>query len=1285
MRRSSISKILKFCSVFLLSFSLLVSHLFLFKSKVAAQSVTDPTVITPSSTIYATSHSTQRKIVKTSEGTIHAFIQTGSTTMDCQQPTPAGSKSGLLWVTSSDEGSTWSCQGQLDSGATIYASATVDSSENIYVVYSKVGGTGGGTQPVNYRKFTKGVGSSWTMESAQTALTTAFPDDDYLNAVLELEGTTRLWIATRYFQNNMGVNAVAWNSSGSYWLIGGGDWRLNKYDGSTFTDVSSNLSGWATLSLVEVIAWNGTNFLIGGEDKELNLCDGNLSCSDVSSSLTAFESYDDVFATGWNGTVWLIGGQGGELMECNSDVTSCTDKSTSLVNWSGQDVNAVFWDSTNSFWLIGGDSAKLNEYDGTTFTDKSGSLVNFGTNHVNTIAFDSTDDYSLIGGLNKSLNKYDGTTFTDVSGNLDANWATTDDIFWLKFGGSYWLIAGYNQFSKCDGSLTCTAVTTTSQSYGAADWNGSVWLIGTHTSNFFPQRSNNGNSGGATATNRLKKYDLTTITNLGDSLVNFGNNDWGDYRLKTYYSDGLSAAPTWTESAELTTPDGSSNNHYPSIVRFGTNIGVIYTMGGTLKWRKRADTDALTSWDTEAQLFAGAGNTPMDKHSATVDSSNNVHVVTLLNSQSSNPCPLRYAYYNGTSWSTPVDLETSGVVGGMIGTVQITTDGSSVWVLYPSNTNIAGATDVGKIVYKKGVSLFGSANFDATATALNSSDRTYDQVWSYVSSTYSDETADAANTTTADTQMVTGVGDILYFGMTEKFRVVNVQTSTNGVGGVIAWEYWNGSTWTSLTLTGSFNPNFTMCSGSAGCGVWFNSPSDWAQTQVNTDASPGFYYVRARVTTAYTTTPVGTQLRAIPRINSLSAIKGGTDISNLYIMWAENIYQNTPVNIQFAYIATNQNPNPPSSLGPSSLVDGSFETDNTPTLTFTLSDPDDSEQVKFQIQIDDSSDFSSVVVDYTSTFQSEGSASFTVGQAAGSGSYTTGSEGQTLSDGSYYWRVKTIDDDNAESAYTMANSGNIAFKVDTSAPSKPGTPSTISPTFDKTPSWSWSTSTDTGTGLRVDNTYKVQWSKNPSFGSGVSLVFTNTNSFTHSSSLSAGTWYFKVRAFDALGNSSAWSNRGSVTIKAPSVTEEEPLIEEVKEEKEEEEEIIEQLFFNIIIRVVDENGNPIEGARVELYSEPEVAYTDSLGESWFSEVEKGYHRILVFFRDQKGEATIHVGPRPGEVAAAEEGPEIIIIQLEPIKPDLVISPKLVVVILASYLLGVLTTLFVFRKGQRRGQ
>ncbi|MBX7147562.1 hypothetical protein K1X76_00630 [bacterium] len=122
---------------------------------------------------------------------------------------------------------------------------------------------------------------------------------------------------------------------------------------------------------------------------------------------------------------------------------------------------------------------------------------------------------------------------------------------------------------------------------------------------------------------------------------------------------------------------------------------------------------------------------------------------------------------------------------------------------------------------------------------------------------------------------------------------------------------------------------------------------------------------------------------------------------------------------------SNTAPDAPSSLGAASYVDGSTVTDTTPTLTFTDQD-DDNDSLTYQIQIDDTSDFSSPVVDYTSAAAAEGSKSFTVGQAEGGGTYAVGAQNQTLVGKSYYWRVRSNDGTDT-SSWSTANSGSVAF------------------------------------------------------------------------------------------------------------------------------------------------------------------------------------------------------------------------------------------------------------------
>lgn len=133
-------------------------------------------------------------------------------------------------------------------------------------------------------------------------------------------------------------------------------------------------------------------------------------------------------------------------------------------------------------------------------------------------------------------------------------------------------------------------------------------------------------------------------------------------------------------------------------------------------------------------------------------------------------------------------------------------------------------------------------------------------------------------------------------------------------------------------------------------------------------------------------------------------------------------------------VFTNQTPSNPSSLGQIDLVSGSSVNDTTPTLTFTQSDSDEANEVYYTIEVSAESDYDPALIEYVSALGAQGSNSFTVGQPLNGGVYLAGSIGQTLTNGTYYWRVKTTDENGASSDWVTANTDDPAFSVDSSAP-----------------------------------------------------------------------------------------------------------------------------------------------------------------------------------------------------------------------------------------------------------
>lgn len=96
-----------------------------------------------------------------------------------------------------------------------------------------------------------------------------------------------------------------------------------------------------------------------------------------------------------------------------------------------------------------------------------------------------------------------------------------------------------------------------------------------------------------------------------------------------------------------------------------------------------------------------------------------------------------------------------------------------------------------------------------------------------------------------------GTNDEFYIGMSVKFGRAKFTLATLGVGGTYVWEYWNGSAWTTLTVTDG-TTGFTA----SGIVTW-TAPANWVSTAVN---GVTLLWVRARLTVANSTNPTVTTL-----------------------------------------------------------------------------------------------------------------------------------------------------------------------------------------------------------------------------------------------------------------------------------------------------------------------------------------------------------------------------------------------------------------------------------------
>lgn len=351
-----------------------------------------------------------------------------------------------------------------------------------------------------------------------------------------------------------------------------------------------------------------------------------------------------------------------------------------------------------------------------------------------------------------------------------------------------------------------------------------------------------------------------------------------------------------------------------------------------------------------------------------------------------------------------------------------------------------------------------------------------------------------------------------------------------------------------------------------------------------------------------------------------------------------------------------------SSLAPTNLTDGSYGSDTAPTFTFTTADADEGDALSFNIQIDDSSDLGSPIIDYTSGSGTPGNYSFKVGQATAGGSYKTGKEGQTLPDGPYYWRAKVTDTVGNNSDWLTANLGNVSFYIDATAPGAPGKPKADTSKDASKPTWSWSASTDSGSGLAKSDTYSVNWCASSSFvNCDSNSSATASTSFTHTTALADGTWYFRVKAKDAIGLASAYSETGQVSIgssqsstststskSSSSSSESSSTKESTSSETTTEQKIVSE----VQIKIVGDNGEPVAGAEVTLYSTPKKAISDQDGIAHFTNVAEGEHRVVIAYGGKVGEKQIVVKAPEVTTSTASPEPVDFVIELKETKPVL---------------------------------
>lgn len=187
---------------------------------------------------------------------------------------------------------------------------------------------------------------------------------------------------------------------------------------------------------------------------------------------------------------------------------------------------------------------------------------------------------------------------------------------------------------------------------------------------------------------------------------------------------------------------------------------------------------------------------------------------------------------------------------------------------------------------------------------------------------------------------------------------------------------------------------------------------------------------------------------------------------------------------------------------------GAQTADSTPTLSWNVVN-DNSLPVTYDLQVDDDSDFS------TPTENVSGLTDY---------SYATSS----LADGTWYWRVRARDN-----AGNAGNWSSRLFTVDTTAQAAPAltAPANGAFTNDSTPTFDYGS-------ISGASSYTLQYTTDSGFTQNLTTISSTATDYIPTAALADGTWYWRVRTVDAVGNIGGWSSTWSFTIDTvtPTVT-----------------------------------------------------------------------------------------------------------------------------------------------------
>lgn len=467
------------------------------------------------------------------------------------------------------------------------------------------------------------------------------------------------------------------------------------------------------------------------------------------------------------------------------------------------------------------------------------------------------------------------------------------DLFRIDSSGRIMTVDGVaHAIDDVSGNLTLTSASTTISLNDSVSIAGNLTLpSGTITlpnSNTitgvssYTQFSNGISVGGATTYNFNASGDLNANTvatggtqriNSGGNLTNIGSTQFNGVTYTWPGADGVNGAVLATNGSgglSWYDVDGSENAGPWSVLNgaiFPDNSTVDLFIGGTASDSAKFAFLNVNSGDPTASISGNLAITaPLGADPATSLDILNGGTFNIRNSVGGNAGLISRFY-----------LTSNGDIG--IGT---TTPSEKLTLQQDDIADMLGikdgANNTNFLLADGGVASFKPTAFDFVYT--------FDGVSTYANNT--NEAKSSGGTPFEVLELENPSDDIFYVGLDHKFATMFFDIVTAGAGVTLVPEYWDGSSWTALTVTD--NTSDLTTDGT----VTFTAPTDWETTAVNSQTK---YWVRFSSSTQVTTAPTAYSVSPTTGSRfSVLAQSGDTTNPSLYVNDIGNvgIGTNTP-------------------------------------------------------------------------------------------------------------------------------------------------------------------------------------------------------------------------------------------------------------------------------------------------------------------------------------------------------------------------------------------------------